>query len=279
MSDSHRRDRGALVALALSLVAVVLVCLIANQPAYQVVGKQDTPATDYPQDQYGPSEGHWWPEFAARDTYAQWAMVALTFAATAISIWAVRLVNDTLAETRRAVRAAEDANRVSREIGQAQVRAYLNIEYSKIVPPKKPAIFPFLDGMNAVVAFRNSGQSPAYDVRLRRKESTIGALVEDFDRGLGDIPFVFIGTIGASAAFSYDIENFLEPDEYSSLKNQTCFTFFFGEVIYRDCFGDWWRTQYSLRVEAFSTDRVKIFPHGHGNKTVRLEKGEQPEDS
>jgi len=67
-------------------------------------------------------------EFDPReDTYAQWIMAAFSVVATLASIFAVVLLNDTLAATRDAVRAADDAVKVTRDLGQAQVRAYIDI--------------------------------------------------------------------------------------------------------------------------------------------------------
>lgn len=61
------------------------------------------------------------------DGWAQWVMAVTSGLGLIVSGWAVWLVKGTLDETRRAVRAAEQANQVSREIGEAQVRAYVDI--------------------------------------------------------------------------------------------------------------------------------------------------------
>lgn len=125
MPGGHRRDRGALVALALMLLAIVAVAWITNEPPDQAIGQQPADATEYPQEQQGPAEGRWFPEFAARDTYAQWIMAAFGIAATAISLWAVRLLDRTLNATTRATEAALKTVCVTREIGAAQMRPWV----------------------------------------------------------------------------------------------------------------------------------------------------------
>nr|WP_298094795.1 hypothetical protein [uncultured Shinella sp.] len=106
MSCSNRRDRGALVALGLALIAVVAVAWL-NQPSDQHIAEPATVPEKQYQEQRGPSEGYWWPEFAARDTYAQWAMTILALAATGVSIWAVQMVRATLDATRDGIREAK----------------------------------------------------------------------------------------------------------------------------------------------------------------------------
>lgn len=110
----------------------------------------------------------------AGDTIAQWIMSIAGIAATGVSIAALILIAKTLDATReaaeytgKAVKVAEDANAaardavgVTREIGQAQIRAYMSIPECNIGMPNPPNItFHFW--------MKNSGQSPARNVGLR----------------------------------------------------------------------------------------------------------------
>ncbi|WP_319519335.1 hypothetical protein [uncultured Martelella sp.] len=64
-----------------------------------------------------------------RDSYAQWAMAIVSVAATGFSIWAVFLVKDTLVETRKSVRAANDAVAETRRFGEVQERPWLTLQF------------------------------------------------------------------------------------------------------------------------------------------------------
>lgn len=104
-----------------------------------------------------------------QDLYAQqdmsrwafWMMViaGLTLLVTALGIAWIR---DTLIETRRAVRSADDAVRVTREIGEAQVRAYVSVDDVEVtVEIDDERVL-----WNVAAKVSNSGQSPAISVGL-----------------------------------------------------------------------------------------------------------------
>lgn len=106
-----------------------------------------------------------------QDLYAQqdmsrwafWMMIisGFTFLVTGLGIVWIR---DTLVETRKAVRSADDAVNVTREIGEKQVRAYLSIRDGKIVSkgenPKQNSFF-------FAAEWKNYGQSPAFIKEIR----------------------------------------------------------------------------------------------------------------
>ncbi|MDP1700431.1 MAG: hypothetical protein Q8L53_05645 [Aestuariivirga sp.] len=162
MSDSNRGDRGALVALALVVAAIVIVTALGwlsnptdygiGQPApHNVEQRQDGKVSELvaSSDNFHP-----W-----RDTYAQWLMALFSVAATGVSIWAVRLLRSTLRETQAATQATVEANEVARVIGRSQVRAYLSVS---------DMILNFSDdGIVARVDIKNSGQSPAFKVIVK----------------------------------------------------------------------------------------------------------------
>jgi hypothetical protein len=95
------------------------------------------------------------------DGLAQWAMAAAAVLSLLISGWAVWLVKRTFDKTAEAVATAREANATARELGEAQVRAYVTCtecEVSKIGVGLKP---------RANLKFKNSGQSPAANVRIK----------------------------------------------------------------------------------------------------------------
>ena len=111
MSDSSRRDRYALVALALILSAVAVVAVLEIGLRHYAIA-DEVVASQF--QLFG-------------DTPAQWVMAVFAVLATAVSWRAVVLVGKTWEEAKRTADAAIEANSTARQIGQAQVRAYLSI--------------------------------------------------------------------------------------------------------------------------------------------------------
>lgn len=246
MPDTHRRDRGALAALGLTLASIVCVAWVtsgAGDPPTEQIRSSDAENAEYPPEQYGPAEGHWLPEFAARDTYAQWAMMIFTIAATGVSIWAVRLVRDTLVENRKAVAASENANEIAREIGHAQVRAYLSIV------PQEPTDIEGLFCWPAVeIVVQNTGQSPAQNAFLqaaiiRRPYNFEGHEGEgqtaDSDALLFNTTFS-IGMIGSGAKITKKFRHSrsLTPQDYDAVFDRGDEALFVIALVrYMDIFG------------------------------------------
>jgi hypothetical protein len=129
MSKTVGRDRGALAALVLALVAVAFVAWASN-PDNGSVKQPNTEAIQEGQ------QGHverLVSEMTAfkpwEDTFAQWLMAVLSVFATGASIAAVVLVRDSLKLTREATNAAVEANRLTRQIYVAENRAWIEIEH------------------------------------------------------------------------------------------------------------------------------------------------------
>lgn len=100
-------------------------------------------------------------DLQAQKDMAMWArfMTFASFLTAGVAAIGLIWIRATLVETRNAVRAADDAVTVSRKIGEAQVRAYLTVRDASI------KYLP--DGSTVVtVSTINSGQSPAYNVRI-----------------------------------------------------------------------------------------------------------------
>jgi hypothetical protein len=110
----------------------------------------------------------------AQEAMADWAkwMFFATLATVLLTFVALVYIRKTLIETQDAVRAADATVIATREIGQAQVRAYLSFEIEN-VKFSTPVLAPddTSDPLpNFVVSFSgiltNSGQSPASEVRI-----------------------------------------------------------------------------------------------------------------
>lgn len=108
-------------------------------------------------------------------------MAIVSVVATVLSFIAVILLNNTLKETREAVGAADDAVKVTREIGEAQARAYITIAQASITF--------FKNNFDLHISFENSGRSPSlnldvfcklgfHDSNLKVSEEPIGEVIE-----------------------------------------------------------------------------------------------------
>lgn len=96
---------------------------------------------------------------------AAWGMLAVSLFGSIVGVVTLIFLALTLRETRQ-------ATAVAREIGEKQARAYLNIDKATM---KATDFFGMID---VTVVVRNTGQSPARNLRL---ESTLRAFNIDFD--------------------------------------------------------------------------------------------------
>lgn len=96
------RDRGALAALGMLIVAIVATQLFARG------------------------------NLSTIGTLAEWLAVMAAIGSVLVSVWAVRLVAETLRETRRTADAAVASNETNKEIGRDQSRAYLHVDQALI---------------------------------------------------------------------------------------------------------------------------------------------------
>ncbi|MEF2556310.1 hypothetical protein VQ044_08475 [Aurantimonas sp. C2-5-R2] len=164
MSDSCRRDRGALVALGLILAAVVLAAWITafqNRPGrYESGDGNPQPQEHSAEDAIGriPSADSFDPW---RDSYAQWGMFGFSAIATGISIVAVVWVRRAWREAKRSADAAIANVDVTKEIARRQLRAYLATD--------SMGLGQRVDGKNIdyVLKLKNFGQTPANQVKLK----------------------------------------------------------------------------------------------------------------
>ena len=265
MSDGNRRDRYAIIALVFALAAIVLVVWFSQPPNEQATQTYSQSA-DYPKEHHGPAEGRWWPEISARDTYAQWFMAIMALVATGVSIWAIRILRDTLDQTRLAVKSADDAVVVTREIGQAQVRAYLSPSIEKFFRQDGQA-----NPLQIRMTIKNTGQSPALrvshataflviDVQLHESHDFIDQFKFDdnfFALGAGDV--------------SRGDMHWITEDELSGIMAGHLFCYIAALARYQDVFSnDTWhitRHAYMLRPDPMSVQGPGLEPFGWGGIT------------
>lgn len=165
MSSRNRSDRGALVALAMALAAIVLVVYFQQPP-------KQFDATEYSAqiEKYDNSEVTQLVSNASEfeffgDTPTQWVMAVFSIAATIISYYAVRLLKSTLDATRDAVKSADDAVDVTKKIGRIQTRAYISVAKIFTDPAQNEGYTG--DRFAVMVRVQNFGATPAYDLRVK----------------------------------------------------------------------------------------------------------------
>ncbi|MCW2308155.1 hypothetical protein [Rhodobium gokarnense] len=174
-----------------------------------------------------------------QDSYAQWTMAVFGILATAVSALAVWLVNNTLAETRKATRAAEEAVAATREMGEAQVRAYLTTDGGRI---RSGAVKGHL-AFKIEITLKNSGQSPAFGIRVSARISASNAsVVLPFD------VFAHCKIIGAGESEAAESQDYIFkgrpwPPEFGSDGTLSVL----GTIHWRDVVGGKHETEFELR--------------------------------
>lgn len=172
MADRDNGDRGALIALGMALIAVVVVIWL-EQPSlsFAFAGEgeslQGASVSDVDRVVAALKDHNPW-----EDSFAQWAMAGISAVGTVVSIWAVILLRATLRATREAVRSSDDAVKAaeasvmaSERFGKIQSRAYVSVSNIKTDPDQSIG---FSEGkFAAVVLVRNFGSTPAYECKSK----------------------------------------------------------------------------------------------------------------
>ncbi|QND65115.1 hypothetical protein HB777_15260 [Mesorhizobium loti] len=148
---------GVVVGVGITLLFVAWSDPGFRYPPYRHIGQPHTQETRTDDSESQPVKTVYWGLFTAQDTYAQWIAAIAAIGSVGVSIWAVRLVRNTLAVNQRATAAAEDAVATTREMGELQTRAYLSVTGGTVVyfGSRDPQVY---------LKIRNAGDSPAFDV-------------------------------------------------------------------------------------------------------------------
>ena len=202
MSQRNRFADAALgLVIGLGIALLILVWAIPGfrDPAYQQITGETARQNDSrenPESHGNKPEWRQWAGrlFSTKDTIAQWIAAFAAIGSVGVSIWAVKLVRNTLVVNQRATQAAEDAVGVTREIGQAQIRAYLvglGGEYSVSN-----------NLLRYRISIKNIGQSPAvncvmacrFEAPYRRGPSSAAANAE-FGPARARVPAIMSGEV------------------------------------------------------------------------------------
>ncbi|UDL88854.1 hypothetical protein LGH82_27710 [Mesorhizobium sp. PAMC28654] len=176
-------------------------------------------------------EGFWKTYTTPSDTYAQWVAAISAALGLGVSIWAVRLVRDTLDLNRASTKAAQDAVSITGTIGERQLRAYLSID-------KMEVVFVVGEVVTVKVSLINAGQTPARHVRVLYS----GIKSEDPNTSkffFGAQPIRSKLDVGPGRPMLFNITGNepLSDETYTAVKKKTAYIVVAGIVTYRDIFG------------------------------------------
>lgn len=195
--------------------------------------------------------------FDPKDTIAQWAMAVLSLAA-------VYLLKETLKASRRTLRATQKIAEDTREIGEAQVRAYVNVEKAEVrglAPNERLGFY---------CEFKNKGTTPAKYLKII---SVYGFRPGDIKnlkvRGLSKIDSK-AGIISAGGTTFVDVtmDKPLTEREYENIMSGGHGIIIAGYVSYSTVFGRRKRTVFKLTNIGWTRQGTPIIgPCGKNNSS------------
>lgn len=160
---------GVVVGVGIALLFLVWAFPGFRNPTYQQERYHNTKNRETGEDNPVIRPSLWETYTTPMDTYAQWIAAFAALGSVGVSIWAVRLVRDTLLLNRDATRAAQDSVKVASEIGHAQIRAYLSGVNGSFGMDE--------DWFHCWVNVKNYGQSPAFRIFLQATITGFAAFV------------------------------------------------------------------------------------------------------
>ena len=155
--------------------------------------------------------------------------------------------------TFRATHAAIEANKIARETAKRQLRAYLGVANGTI---RRTDLG---EGPVVILAIKNFGQTPARDVQ---HVMYCGSCPVGNEEKFFTLPFLeHTPEIDLGAGQALFPRYFVGSLEWSMLRDKvtskTATFYVWGEILYRDVFGDSHRTQYRLSVGVKDADSIE----------------------
>lgn len=210
----------------------------------------------------------WWRStqrlVSSEDTLAQWIMVFLSLASIIVSGVAVYLVWVSIGKTNDAIALAREANKISRESGKAQSRAYVSVEWAMVE----------LNRLNSKISIKvvNSGHTPALWVNIHAEVIVFNADEQQpsmqFDRQA-------IGSDwGAIPSGNYaELPTYCQAETAAILKVQEARGILtldiFGRIRYETIFGEVYETEFDFHINDMSV-RARIHEHDADMAVVDL---------
>lgn len=189
-----------------------------------------------------------------------WATIASVFfvaIGTFLLVWTLRL-------TREANKAARDAVEVTREIGEAQVRAYVNVERAEVTGLAPNGRLRFY------VNFKNTGATPAKNFQIRSMVGFKPGSIKHLKvRGLTEIDSLpGIVASDGSAFIDVTMEQPITDMEYSQIKSAGLGILIAGFVSYDTVFGQRKRTVFKMTNVGWTSGGGPIIgPCGKNNRS------------
>ena len=190
------------------------------------------------------------------DTISQWLLVIISAAGAVISAVAVTLVRDTLGVNRSALKVADTANKNARDVGFAQIRAYVSLV--DLVGKTDPVNNTF----TVSVGVQNSGQTPAHDISVRvwlvRTQEDGRDILTAGSRSFEDHSDLMPGEkrpIYAERVSFYNVINDpLQPNSLDAYHQGRTKYFLRGFLRYKTVGADWQReTAFNYRISGWHT--------------------------
>lgn len=191
------------------------------------------------------------------DTIAQWAMAILSLAA-------VYLLRETLKASRKTLKATQKMAGDTREIGEAQVRAYVNVERAEVrgfSPNEKIGFY---------YEFKNTGSTPAKRFEIRSICGFQPGEIRNFKvRDLSAIDSKSgVITAGGSTFVDVTMDQPLTEREYREITSGKLWIIIAGYVSYSTVFGRRKRTLFKMTNVGWTRDGALIIgPCGKNNRS------------
>ncbi|MEQ9026593.1 hypothetical protein [Roseitalea porphyridii] len=239
MSGSYRGPRLASLALILAagffLIFIPVASHVQYQPHGQIAGASDQTENADDEPERNDPAPPWpinWVVSSYQDNLAQWLMVIFAAGAFGVSIYAVRVLRRTLEATNEAVRSADEAVEVARQMGQIQVRAYVAFGNTRVEN--------FDVGLQPVVLLKikNVGQSPAIQLQIVTRFAVADNPHSEklfFNGPKWNGPALDL-LPGGDSSQKTELPP-LDGDLYTSFMNEEAYLMFFGMARYRTVFG------------------------------------------
>lgn len=263
MFGRDRGDRGALIALAIIVVGAVVVYWLSNPPN-QIIERYSHTNNSINSDQYNQEGGEtvYFGVLRMRDSLAQWIAAFAAIGSVGVSIWAVRLVRESLGETRKATKAAINSNRIAQQAAQQQLRAYINVVEAKVV---------FVEGNRPIfqVILKNGGATPAYECISRIQAFIRNIPLKTALEFTNEIQVKQTGVVGPSHPYHLRLtgDNSVGDDLIAAIKTQKKAIFVIGDIHYRDIFSEDRHTEFVVVLDdmtyADSNHQLSVWDKGN----------------
>lgn len=209
-------------------------------------------------------------DLSAQENMVRWAAlsVAVSFISVILSILGIYWIVRNFGQSAEALSEARKANVMSalfsaseQSARHAELRAYICVTNAEKIPERTDE-----RRYCAVVQFQNFGQTPAYDVVIRRGMQIFDrGVVEEDDYGIRSTVSTDPTVVGPTQSFQASISVDTTEDDLLRLKSGEGVIILFGEVEYVDVAKQQRSTFFNLSIVSFGTADERLVPRGKLN--------------